>query len=356
MASTQLSLEQQRWQSVINRDKAANGQFVYAVKTTGIFCLPSCPSRQAKPENVVFFDTADQASAAGYRACKTCRPENTDERYIDKITLACKLIENSETVPKLADLAAQVGLSRYHFHRIFKRIIGLTPKVYASAIQAKKLRIAMKQHDRITDAIYEAGFSSDSRFYEKSASLLGMQADSYRKGGKGTTIYFALGQCIFGEILVAQSAVGVCAVYLGDDPEHLLNQLQQQFAKATLIGADKSFEQVVAHIVGLIENPFQTQRLPLDIQGTAFQEQVWRALQEIPPGTTASYSEIAAKIGKPKAVRAVASACAANKIAVLIPCHRVVRNDGAVSGYRWGIDRKAELIIHERVLKANNAT
>lgn len=186
------------------------------------------------------------------------------------------------------------------------------------------------------------------------ANLLGMQADSYHKGGKGNTIYFAVGHCIFGDILVAQSAVGVCAVYLGDDPEHLLNQLQQQFAKATLVGADKSFEQVVALVIGLIENPFQTQHLPLDIQGTVFQEQVWCALQQIPPGKTVSYSEIAAQIGKPKAVRAVASACAANKLAVLIPCHRVVRNDGSVSGYRWGIDRKAALIIHEQEFNAQN--
>lgn len=346
------ALSEARWKAITGRDKSADDTFVYAVKTTGIFCVPSCPSKQAKRDNVVFFDSAEQAINAGFRPCKRCQPAqlNSPEKHLDKIRKACQLIQSSESAPSLNELADHVALSPYHFHRLFKEVLGLTPKAYASAIQAQKLRDALTSQHKITDAIYEAGFSSDSRFYEKSDKILGMPAKSYQTGGKDRLIYFALGQCTFGDILVAQSEKGVCAIFLGDDPQALINQLQDQFTHAELIGADPSFEQVVARVVGFIENPYQEIDLPLDIKGTAFQEQVWNALRDIPPGQTVSYSELAARIGKPKATRAVASACAANKLAVVIPCHRVVRNDGSLSGYRWGLDRKGQLLRHEETL------
>lgn len=343
------SIIEERWQGVINRDKSVDGKFVYAVKTTGIFCLPSCPSRPAKRENVLFFDSTEQAVNAGFRPCRRCHPTETSGhgKHLDKINKACHLIQASESALSLNELADKVGLSPYHFHRLFKKVLGLTPKAYAAAVQAQKLRDALMHQQKITDAIYEAGFGSDSRFYEKSDKILGMPAKIYQMGGKDRVIYFALGQCTFGDILVAQSEKGVCAIFLGDDPQALIDQLQDQFTHAELVGADASFERVVASVVGFIENPYQEIDLPLDIKGTAFQEQVWTALQDIPPGQTVSYSELAAKIGKPKAIRAVASACAANKLAVVIPCHRVVRTDGSLSGYRWGLDRKGQLIRHE---------
>ncbi len=346
------SIIEQRWQEVINRDKSADGKFVYAVKTTGIFCLPSCPSRMANRENVVFFDTAEHAIKAGFRPCKRCKPTQTNSqiKHLDKINKACQLIQANDTALGLNELAKNVGLSPYHFHRLFKEVLGLTPKAYASALQAQKLRNALTNKEKITDAIYDAGFGSDSRFYEKSDKILGMHAKTYKKGGKDRVIYFALGRCSFGDILVAQSEKGVCAIYLGDDPQTLVQQLQDQFANAKLIGADERFERVVASVVGFIENPLQSIELPLDIKGTAFQQQVWKVLRDIPPGQTISYSELAARIGHPRATRAVASACAANKLAVIIPCHRVVRTDGSLSGYRWGVDRKELLIHHEENL------
>lgn len=351
------SINEKRWASVVNRDASVDSEFVYAVKTTGIFCLPSCPSKLAKRENVRFFDSAQQAIDAGFRPCKRCQPTTAKRqanKHLDKINKACQLIQDAEAALSLDDLSKSVGLSPYHFHRLFKEVLGLTPKAYASAVKAQKFRDALSHQAKVTDAIYDAGFGSDSRFYEKSDKILGMSAKTYRKGGKDSVIYFAVGRCTFGDILVAQSETGVCAIFLGDNPQALIQQLQDQFANAELVGADNSFERVVASVVGFIENPFQHIDLPLDIKGTAFQELVWNALREIPPGQTVSYSEIAARIGKPRAIRAVASACAANKLAVIIPCHRVVRTDGSLSGYRWGLDRKAELIRHEENM--NNAS
>lgn len=347
------SIIEERWHKVINKDKSADGKFVYAVKTTGIFCLPSCSSKTANRENVVFFDTGEHALNAGFRPCKRCHPTeaNSQIKHLDKINKACQLIQSSESALSLNELADNVGLSPYHFHRLFKEALGLTPKAYAFALQAQKLRDALSHQEKVTDAIYYAGFGSDSRFYEKSDRILGMPAKTYQKGGKDKVIYFALGRCTFGDILVAQSEKGVCAIFLGDDPQTLVQQLQDQFANAELIGADERFEWVVASVVGFIENPLQGIELPLDIKGTAFQEQVWKALRDIPPGKTVSYSELANKIGKPRATRAVASACAANKLAVIIPCHRVVRTDGSLSGYRWGVERKQRLIYHEKALK-----
>ena len=342
--------DEERWIAVQARDTAADGQFVYAVRTTGVYCQPSSSARLPRRENVEFFDTTAAAEAAGYRSSRRAHGDQTSAAA-DRAALvarACRLIEGSETPPQLDDLAAEVGMSSFHFHRLFKAETGLTPKAYSSAYRARKLREELSSPDAsITNAIYGAGFNSNSRFYEASDQLLGMRAKDYRAGGAGAVIRFAVGQCSLGAILVAQSQRGICAILLGDDPDKLVRDLQDQFPKAELIGCDGEFEQLIAQVVGFIEAPSMGLHLPLDVQGTAFQERVWRALREIPPGTTVSYADIAARIGSPKAVRAVAQACATNHIAVAIPCHRVVRRDGDISGYRWGVDRKRELLRRE---------
>jgi len=263
------------------------------------------------------------------------------------IAAACRSIETAPTPPSLNELAAEAGLSPHHFHRLFKAETGLTPKAYASAHQARRMRTELAGTGTITDAIFEAGYNANSRFYEKAGERLGMRPSDYRAGGANTDIRFAVGQCSLGAILVAGSARGICAISLGDDPDALVRGLQDQFPRARLIGADAEFERWVAQVVGMVETPALGLSLPLDVRGTAFQERVWRALRDIPPGTTTTYSEIAQRIGMPKSVRAVAGACAANKLAVAIPCHRVVRSDGGLSGYRWGVARKRVLIDRE---------
>ncbi|WP_133001097.1 bifunctional DNA-binding transcriptional regulator/O6-methylguanine-DNA methyltransferase Ada [Luteimonas arsenica] len=342
--------EDDRWAAVQARDAAAAGHFVYAVRTTGVYCPPGSTTRLPKRENVEFFDSARDAEAAGYRCRRRARGGQAGAA-VDRAALvarACRVIEASETPPRLDDLAIEVGMSPFHFHRLFKAETGLTPKAYSSAYRARRLREELGSADAsITDAIYGAGFNSNSRFYEASGQLLGMRARDYRAGGAGAVIRFAVGQCSLGAILVARSQRGICAILLGDEPDLLVRDLQDQFPKAEIIGCDSEFEQLVARVVGFVEAPAMGLNLPLDVQGTAFQERVWRALREIPPGMTVSYAGIAERIGSPRAVRAVAQACAANPIAVAIPCHRVVRRDGDVSGYRWGVDRKRELLRRE---------
>jgi AraC family transcriptional regulator of adaptative response/methylated-DNA-[protein]-cysteine methyltransferase len=340
-----------RWQAVATRDSSQDGSFVFAVKTTGIYCRPGCASRTPKPANVEFFDSCDGAEAAGYRACKRCQPKQASlaERQASMVAEACRMIELVEDLPTLDELADQVGLSPFHFHRLFKAITGLTPKAYGDAHRARKMQSELTSATSVTDAIYGAGFNSSGRFYAASDSRLGMTPTAWRKGGAETEIRFAIGQCSLGAILVAQSERGICAILLDDDPEALLRDLQDRFPNADLIGGDAEFEALVAKVVGFVEAPNLGLDLPLDVRGTAFQERVWQALRDIPAGQTVSYAELAERIGAPKAVRAVAGACAANKIAIAIPCHRVVRNDGSLSGYRWGIERKAALLAREKV-------
>lgn len=338
-----------RWQQLLARDPQADGQFFYSVRTTGIYCRPSCGARQALPENVAFHLTAAEAEAAGFRPCKRCKPDQyaLAEVRAAKVAQACRLIESSEGTPSLAQLAAEVGLSTYHFHRMFKTMTGLTPKAYASAQKAQILRQKLNVTTKVTEAIYDAGYGSNSRMYETADQTLGMKPLQYAKGGADTEIYFALAECSLGSILVASTAKGVCAISMGDEPETLCRELQDRFPKATLVGGDKTFEVLVAKVIGLIEAPQLGLKLPLDIQGTAFQQRVWQALCEIPCGKTVTYSELAIQVGMPKAVRAVASACAANTLAVVVPCHRVIRQDGSVSGYRWGVERKKALLEKE---------
>jgi len=339
-----------RWQAVRSRDSSQDGNFVYAVRTTGVYCRPGCASRLAKPANVEFYDTCDGAEAAGYRPCRRCRPrhESGPVRQAALVAEACRLIEAAEELPTLDDLAERAGLSPFHFHRLFKSVTGLTPKAYGDAHRARRMRAELSSADSVTDAIYSAGFNSSGRFYAASDARLGMTPSAYRKGGANAEIRFAIAQCSLGAILVAQSERGICAILLGDDPDVLLRDLQDRFPNATLIGGDAGFEGLVATVVGFVEAPNLGFDLPLDVRGTAFQERVWQALRDIPAGETVSYSELAERIGAPGSARAVARACAANAIAVAIPCHRVVRNDGDLSGYRWGVERKRALLEREK--------
>lgn len=338
-----------RWAAILARDPKADGLFVYGVKTTGVYCRPSSASRLPRPENIELFDTAAHAEAAGYRPSKRAAGDQTQlaAHHAQVVADACRHIESADTAPSLNTLAAQAGLSAFHFHRVFKSVTGLTPKGYASAHRSRKVRDGLKGQHSVTDALYEAGFNSNSRFYESANRLLGMKPSDYKAGGTNSEILFAVGQCSLGAILVAQSTRGVCAILLGDDPDALVRDLQDQFPKANLVGADRRFEQLIAQVVGFIEAPALGLDLPLDLRGTAFQERVWQALREIPVGSTASYAQIAERIGAPKSFRAVAQACGANSLAVAIPCHRVVRSNGDVSGYRWGVERKRQLLARE---------
>jgi AraC family transcriptional regulator of adaptative response/methylated-DNA-[protein]-cysteine methyltransferase len=338
-----------RWAAVVARDKTADSKFYYSVSTTGVYCRPSCAARLAKPENVRFHLTCRDAEKAGFRPCKRCKPDQRSfiEERATKVQGICRLIESAEQIPSLDRLAQAAGLSPYHFHRVFKAVTGVTPKAYAAAHRARRVRDELARGSKVTDAIYGAGFNSSSRFYAGSDQLLGMKPTDYRAGGANAEIRFALGECSLGCILVAASNKGVCAILLGDDPEVLARDLEHLFPRAELMGSDPKFEALVAKVVGLIESPAEGLDLPLDIRGTAFQQRVWQALCAIPSGSTASYTEIAEKIGLPNAVRAVANACAANRLAVAIPCHRVVRSNGALSGYRWGVERKRALIAKE---------
>jgi AraC family transcriptional regulator of adaptative response/methylated-DNA-[protein]-cysteine methyltransferase len=338
-----------RWAHVVARDKAADGRFWYSVSTTGVYCRPSCPSRVANPANVQLHDTLESARATGFRPCRRCNPEgpSIEGEHAALVARACRIIEESEEAPSLEKLAAALGRSPSYFHRVFKSATGLTPKDYAVAHRAKKVREGLASGNSVTEAIYDAGFSSSGRFYEKSTDLLGMTPSQYRAGGVNEEIRFAVGDTSLGAILVASSKKGVAAILLGEDPDKLIRNLQDRFPKAQLIGGDRDYEAVVARVVGLVETPGIGLDLPLDVRGTAFQQRVWQALREIPVGKTLSYAEVARRIGSPKAVRGVAGACAANILAVAIPCHRVVRRDGSDSGYAWGVERKRVLLDRE---------
>ncbi len=339
-----------RWRRVLSRDETADGLFWYSVATTGIYCRPSCASRAANPRNVAFHDTLASAQATGFRACRRCNPDGLSRNagnaaIVEKL---CRLIEASETELPLAALADAAELSPGYLHRLFKAATGLTLKAYAAAHRSARVRRALAEDNSVTEAIYDAGYASSGRFYAQSTAMLGMTPRTYRAGGIDEEIRFAIGETSLGAILVASSGKGVAAILIGDDPDALARDLQDRFPKARLVGADAAYETLVAQVVGLVEAPGIGIDLPLDVRGTAFQRRVWQALRNIPAGRTASYAEIATRIGSPKSVRAVAGACAANTLAVAIPCHRVVRTDGALSGYAWGVERKRALLARER--------
>jgi len=348
--SFRYATDDERWSAVRARDANADDVFYYAVRTTGVYCRPSCAARPANRANVSFYTTTTAAERAGFRPCKRCKPDQASlrERHAQLIADACKAIETQEELPNLEALADAAGLSRFHFHRLFKRITGLTPKAYANAHRTQRVQRELAKGARVTDAIYAAGYNSNSPFYASSTRSLGMRPTEYRSSGRGTAIRFAVAQCTLGSLLVAASDKGVCSILLGDDPEALVRDLQDRFRNAELIGGDRAFERWVAKVVGFIEAPRIGLDLPLDVRGTAFQQRVWEALRKIPAGETVSYADLAKRIGLPTATRAVAQACGANPIAVAIPCHRVVRTDGSLSGYRWGVERKKELLARER--------
>ncbi|MCP1557982.1 UNVERIFIED_ORG: AraC family transcriptional regulator of adaptative response/methylated-DNA-[protein]-cysteine methyltransferase [Methylobacterium sp. SuP10 SLI 274] len=337
--------------AVAARDGGFDGRFVYAVRSTGVYCRPSCPSRAARPENLSFHAGSAEAEAAGFRPCRRCRPDEPalSKQQAEKITRACRLIEAAETPPSLDTLARAASLSPFHFHRIFKAVTGVTPRAYAQAHRAARAADSLAEGRTVTESVYAAGYGAPSRFYAGGAERLGMSPSAYRKGGAGERICFATDACALGLVLVAATVRGVCAILLGDDADALRHDLTARFPKAAIVAGDADFAATVAEVVRLVAAPGGTFDLPLDIGGTAFQQRVWQALRRIPVGTTATYAEIARAIGEPAAVRAVAMACGANALAVAIPCHRVVRSDGALSGYRWGTERKTALLAHEGV-------
>jgi AraC family transcriptional regulator of adaptative response/methylated-DNA-[protein]-cysteine methyltransferase len=349
--------DEARWAAVLARDSAYDGRFYYSVATTGVYCRPSCPARRPKRGHVRFHATREGAERAGFRPCKRCKPDqrSLDRQQAEKVAEACRLMETAEGALKLADLAAAAGLSPYHFHRVFKRVAGVTPKAYATAARNKRVRDRLKRSKTVTEAIYDAGYNSNGRFYASSAQVLGMTPSDFRTGGTNTDIRFAVGQCSLGAILVAASAKGVCAILLGDNAETLAEELRTQFPRAPLIPGDRDFNRLVAQVIAFVEAPASGLDLPLDVRGTAFQHRVWDALRQIPAGSTASYAEIACAIGAPKAVRAVAGACASNPLAVAIPCHRVVKSDGSLSGYRGGVQRKRALLAKEAKIFGTDA-
>lgn len=342
--------DDERWQAVASRDSKLDGAFLFAVRTTGVYCRPTCPARRGLRRNVCFFATCQEAEAAGFRPCKRCRPkdESPAQRQAVIVAQACRMIEQSDRVLSLGELADTAGLSAYHFHRLFKTHTGVTPKAYATAHRSQRVRHELATRCTVTQAVYNAGFHSSGRFYESAAGILGMAPKTFRAGGKDTSIRFAVGECWLGTILVAASDQGICAILLGDDAEALVQDLQKRFPQAKLTAGTAAFEQHIAKVVRFVEAPAIGLDLPLDIRGTAFQHRVWEALRKVPAGKTVTYAEIAKRIGRPKAVRAVGQAIGANPLAVAIPCHRVIRTGGAVCGYHWGVARKIALQQREK--------
>lgn len=338
-----------RWEALRTRDRRADGAFVYAVRTTGVYCRPSCAARPARAENVRFFANPELARKAGFRACKRCRPDAPREpgRAEAAVARVCREIEAAEEMPNLERMARSSGLSRFHFHRVFKALTGVTPLAYAAECRARRVRHELGESETVTEAIYAAGYNSNGRFYAEANGRLGMTPKDFRDGGKGIQIKFAIGACSLGRILVAATERGIAAIAFGEDDEALRRGLEGRFPNADLEPADPSFQSSLKAVIDAVETPARGLDLPLDIRGTAFQTRVWEALREIPQGATASYASIAARIGKPKAVRAVAAACAANPLAVAIPCHRAVRSDGGLAGYAWGAERKRALLARE---------
>ncbi len=338
-----------RWARILARDRGADGAFWYSVATTGVYCRPSCPSRAANPKNVAIHATLAAARATGFRACRRCDPDapSRDDATHALVAEACRRIAVAETAPSLPALAAAAGFSPAYFHRLFRRVVGVTPRSYAAACRTARVREALAAGASVTSALHEAGFASGGRFYAVATETLGMTPTRFRAGGPGETLRFALGPCSLGTVLVASSERGIAAILLGDDPDALLRDLQDRFPRAELVGGEADYERVIGQVIGLVEAPGTGLGLPLDVRGTAFQQRVWAALRAIPPGGVRSYAAVADSLGAPTAMRAVAAACAANALAVAIPCHRVVRSDGGLSGYRWGVERKRALLERE---------
>lgn len=340
-----------RWEAICARNAAADGSFWFAVTTTGVYCRPSCRSRQPRREHVRFFATPRAAEEAGFRPCKRCQPQQAQPAMVlehaTAVEQACAMIRDADDAPSLATLATAVGMSPYHFQRLFKGHTGVSPKQYAMAVRRQRAATALQASPSVTTAIYDAGYSSGGHFYAENAGVIGMTPTTYRRGAPGEAIRFGAASCYLGWVLAAATVRGLCAIDLGDDPAVLEAGLRARFPHAHLTH-DPDFGDWVQQVVDFLDTPARGLSLPLDIQGTAFQRRVWAALRAIPAGSTLSYSEVAERIGAPAAVRAVAGACAANQLAVAIPCHRVVRQNGDLSGYRWGVERKRRLLAQEK--------
>ncbi len=338
-----------RMTAVVARDAQFDGRFVYAVVTTGVYCRPSCAARAPRPENVRFFDAPAAAEAAGYRACLRCHPDGDSraERQAAAVTDLCRFIEDSEELPSLAALAERAGWSPSHTHRTFKAVTGVTPKAYARALRQERLRNGLAAGDDVTRATFEAGYSGSGRLYAESDGALGMTPSAYRAGGPAVDIQVAWAESDLGPVLVATTERGICAILFGDDRAATEADLRRRFTHATITPASEERSALVDAVVRMVASPTAPHDLPLDIRGRAFQRQVWEALRAIPAGQTRSYGELARALGRPTAARAVAGACAANPLAVAVPCHRVVRADGSLSGYRWGLERKRALLDRE---------
>lgn len=351
MAALATPLDEARcWQALCQRDPAAETAFVYGVLSTGIYCRPTCTARRPRRENARFFSTPAAASTAGFRPCKRCRPDEPPkaEREAALVTAACRWLEEAPEPPGLQTLAQRAGLSSHHFHRLFKRLVGVTPCRYAQNQRARRLRDHLADSPTVTQALYQSGYNTSSRAYAEAGHTLGMSPGRYRAGGAGETIRYGVASCPLGHLLAAATSQGICMVQLGDDPTALEEILRQHFPQATLEAGDTQLQHWLSTLLDSLEKPGATTSLPLDIQGSAFQIRVWEALRQIPPGETASYGDIARRIAQPSAIRAVARACASNPVALLIPCHRVVRADGSPGGYRWGEGRKQRLLAQER--------
>lgn len=336
-----------KWTALRARDPAA--RFFYSVKTTGVYCRPSCKARPARPENVAFHATTKDAERAGFRPCKRCRPDEPprDERDAAWVAEVCRTLAARDDLPTSGALARELGVSPSHLERTFKAVLGMTPRAWVAAQRATRVRDALRDSKSVTDAIYDAGFSSSSRFYEASDRALGMTPTALRRGGRGLTLRHAFGRSSLGEVLVAATERGVSAILLGDGRDSLLADLATRFPEAKLVPADRGFRETVDAVIAFVERPEGPRGFPLDLLGTAFQARVWAALLRIPAGERTTYAALADALGSPRAVRAVARACATNAVAVAVPCHRVVRKDGDLAGYRWGLERKRTLLARE---------
>jgi len=347
MQTQTLSNASQKWSLVLARNANADGRFVYAVKSTGVFCRPSCPSRRPRRENVEFFDSPVDAQQAGYRACRRCAPLERNLQ-LQKVEAACRYIDhNLDITLSLTAISSHVSISPFHFQRLFKRMLGISPRQYQQARRAGKFRKALLGEGRVTDAIYEAGYSSSSRAYESIPAQLGMTPSAFRRKGEGVEIRCTMISTELGKLLIATTPRGVCAVRFGEKETTLLRELKRDFHAAEIRRDDQALKPLASQVEQLLSGTSAPRNIPMDIQGTAFQQLVWDALRRIPPGETRSYSEVAKTIGRPKAVRAVANACASNPVALVVPCHRVVQKNGSLAGYRWGVKRKAALLAKE---------
>ncbi len=346
-----LTDDERRWQAVTERDATWDGRFVYAVRSTGVYCRPSCSVRSPRRKQVVFFALPEAAEQCGYRPCRRCHPKETTAAHphVELVRQICRYIEaHLESSLTLRTLSRQAGVSQFHFQRLFKQIAGITPRQYVDACRLGVLKSRLKERRTVTMAMIEAGYGSSSRLYERASSQLGMTPATYRLGGPATSIHYTVADCPLGRLLLAGTARGICAVYLGDSDAQLEAELTSEFPAAMVQREDAELSAWVSAIVNHLRGRQPHLDLPLDVQATAFQWRVWQELRTIPYGSTRSYSDIARAIGRPKAVRAVASACAANPVSIIVPCHRVLREDGNLGGYRWGIERKQKLLDQEK--------